>query len=484
MNPEVNQNNNSNKEELSVMGETSLEKEQPIENFSTEIKWGNGATVSTTVDSSYLYQDPTVSQNNTTETIPAFNQIEKVNSTTVVNSSPVTNPSVNDARTQTKAEEGNSIPDEVDEFNYSVNDTIPVNSPVVQPESVQPTFSNFLPKEETPVDSGIVPDSNSEEHLPEDNSSHKKSTILLVLLFLFLLAFIFFLPDITNYINLARDKSKVTATPTPTTTETPVPTKKPELLTSLDEIATAFNQNELVVNTINQVEGTILEAKVEKNTLNVTYQVPTQNINAIDRYDLKDGILSVTNANSVSAPILVEIISQLQGNVENQTAAFFETTSPQFTIELNGIEIAYTELKELNMKIDLTKKMKTFDSEMNSISIDYLKERSDSLLGNDLYSVSEGNFYLMKNISDQKQYTLYLGEKSQLDESGYQSLLAIVEFYLGQEVEEFKKNYSSIVEEEQTIGNVVVSKNIDDETKEIFNRVGSYDILKIDITKE
>lgn len=480
MNPEVNQNNNPNKEETPVMDGTSLEKEQPMENPSAELKWGDGTTISTTVDSSYLYQDPTMNQNNTTETTSVSTQPEEMNSPVVENSSNVDNLSVNDTSAQTNVGE-NLVPNKIEKVNSPINGTIPVSSPVVQPEPVQPVSSNPLPKEEPPVDSGNV---SSSETSTEDNSPRKASTFLLVLLFIFLLAFIFFLPDITNYINLARDKSKVTATPTPTATETPVPTKKPELLTSLDDIATAFNQNELVVNIVNQVEGTILEAKVENNTLNVTYQVPSQNINAIDRYDLKDGILSVTNANSVSAPILVEVISQLQGNTKNQTAAFFETTDPQFTIELNGIEIAYTEMKELNMKIDLTQKMKTFDSETSAITLNYLKERSDSLLGNDLYSVSEGNFYFMKSISDQKHYTLYLGEKSQLDESGYQSLLAIVEFYLGQEVEEFKKNYSSIVEEEQTIGNVVVSKNIDDETKEIFNRIGSYDILKIDITKE
>lgn len=406
-----------------------------------ELKWGN-EEIKQTIDNDYLYKDPTKS----------MNEVEPV------------------------VEENNT--------NVEVPTAVQIEPPVVEPVvPIQPQIDDTKTVSLEEENVSLVP--TLEPPVLENEKKGKLRGILLFFLFVFLFAFIMFLPEITEFINTQKYKAENNK-PTPTPSATATPIASPDFEISLDSIADAFNTNETVISMKASSIDTILTASVRDKTLVITYQVPSNNIDFVNTYTLENDILSTTSADSTTGPILVEVISLLQGNSKGSSKLFFQQDSALYLLAVDGIELRSNEDNTWQIKVDLTKKMNVIDPSTVSIELSDLEKNRDTLMVADSSDyLSKGNIVLMKETSQlENRYIIYLGEKGEFSDNSYKSLLAIVEFYLDRDVDGFKNAYPSIIQEEKIIDKVKVSiPTNEDENIDAFNRLGTYQVLLIEITK-
>lgn len=192
----------------------------------------------------------------------------------------------------------------------------------------------------------------------------KKSSIGLILLFVCLLLFVFFLPEITNYINLIRTRQEVQGSPTHTATPSPiapspssVPTPSPKPVISLENVVDRFNRSQMVQEIKEKDEQIVLHATQKEGIMTIDYQVPVAPTSRSSTYERKESILSSTNADMTTATILVEVISQLQGNEKGIGKMIFEGDLTQYSLSENGISIEVNPNETLTIKIDLSKQL-------------------------------------------------------------------------------------------------------------------------------
>ncbi len=449
---------------------------------SDEIKWGN-EEIQTTVDESYMYKDPNAS-------------------TTTAASTPTTTPSEPPKETQTPAP---AVAPVTQTTNTTVtSQTAPASpAPTVTetikeevPPKVEPTISEseVTPvRTETPANPVAMTNQPTTQTMPSATPAtpetppkkrSKFTMFLTVVLLAGVFVFIFFLPDISAYINIKNsgvgELPPVTPSPTPTA---PTATIVPSKMVHLEDIAEAFNQDEKVVAMKENTENFVLNLVSTENTLEVNYQNQEQSINVTNVYTLEETILSTQNANPEIAQILVDIISVLQGNEKGKTNFYFEQDMSSYLLATDGIELSKNADGTLNIKIDLAGQMNLTNPtniSIESTDLDAYKTE----LNNPKASVSipKGDLLLIKQEND-SNFVLYLGDKGTLGNNAYQSLLNIVKFYLNDEVTSFQTGYPSIVLGESVVGKVSLKVVEDDDIMDTFNSIGTYQVLRIEITK-
>lgn len=324
--------------------ETSLENESGESN-DFGLKWGE-ETIKSDV-SRYIYQDPS-------QSVEEKKKVEEQNASV---ESPVQNgESTSIEEAKTVVEELGTVSKPKEEVPISPIDGLSQNASISQiPE-------NKVEKPET----SRLEDSISSEEIQQVGG--KKSSIGLVLLFVCLLLFVFFLPDIANYINLIKTRQEVQGSPTHTASPSPivptpseVPTPSPKPVISLENIVDRFNRSQMVEEIKKEDAQIVLLATQKEGVMTIDYQVPVAPTSRSSTYQRKESILSSTNADITTATILVEVISQLQGNNEGIAKMIFEGDLTQYSLSENGISIEVNPNETLTLQIDLSKQLEISD---------------------------------------------------------------------------------------------------------------------------
>ncbi len=440
-----------------------------------EIKWGN-EEIQTTVDESFMYKDPNASATPATPApAPTAPEVPETNV-------PPVTPTPTPAPEPTPVPETpiqQEVPANVEQT-ISESEVTPVRTetpanPVVMNETATPEEPK---QEEAPIEPKL-------EEEPALRKRSKLSTFFLICLFAFLFAFVFYLPEISEYISIqmshANDVPEVTPTPSPSQTpEVPSDTVK----FSLETIANEYNKNETVLALRDQYASSVIEAKVVDNTLVLTYQSPLQSLNLTSTYTLEGTILTNTSADSVTLPLLVDVISVLQGNPKNATAFYFEQDMSSYLVETDGIELHKNSDGTYTTEININGQMNVNNTMTQAIELSDLQAYTEELNTNSSsLTIPKGNLLLVKQPTN-TNYVLYLGEKNSLGNDAYNALLAVVQFYLSGQANSFKSSYPAIVPQETIVGNVKVNVVLgEDEILNTFNALGSYQVLRIEITK-
>lgn len=468
-----------------------------------ELKWGS-EKVNTTVGAEYTYKDPNASTpkveatvNNTVpeslddaELLDATNTLPKVDPamSTTVNQPvpPVANTVTNNAPNPEMVEQD---PPKIEEPLKPVTTPLPGVTPVspvpVQQEAPSLVAASPVPTPETQeTPSVVLPDSkvNMEEEPPKKG---KAKTILLILLFVFLLAFVLYLPDISAYIQLSMSKQNMPpATPTPSPSESVVPNVPSLTLPfTLEQISASFTEDERVQTLIKSDDSTTITSHVQDNTLTITYKSSNLGVDSTSTYTLEEDVLSSNNADQTTLAILVDVISILEGNQKNATDFYFTQDMSSYLLETDGIALALNEDGTYQVQIKLTQTMNVNGTPSSNLTNQDLESYTEELNKNDAsLSLPKGDVLLLKQPTN-SNYLLYIGEKNSLGDAAYQTLLTVVGFYLGNELSTFKAAYPSITEGEVTAGNVKISIVGEDEIMNTFNALGSYQVLKVEITK-
>lgn len=345
---------------------TNVPNDNPSDDFS--LKWGEGSIQNDV--SSYTYQDPTeknssdVSSDKKQEESSENTITSTANSTTptppvVEEKMPVSSSNLNPPpKPEPEKVVENTEPANInkEEKNITAEPVTPLKEEIVTSNQEEPTTPNL--DSAPPVKEDTAQQESSEEEKPQG----KAKTVLLVLLFVFLLLFILFLPEITNFINLAMTRKEVQGniqnTPTPSPT-LPLPSATPspseDVTISLERIVTRFEESDMVKEIKEKDVQGVLRITSKENTITIDYQNSLDMVNRSSTYQLRENILSSSNADVTTATILVEAISQLQGNEEGLSKDIFEGNYTDYSLDTNGILIEENPNKTLTIQIDLRK---------------------------------------------------------------------------------------------------------------------------------
>ena len=231
---------------------------------------------------------------------------------------------------------------------------------------------------------------------------------------------------------------------------------------TLNEIADKFNAHESVKQY--KEYGYELKATVDGNKLVLTTK--SGEVESSVTYNLNGNILSnekLADEELMTLVILLDSIGQLRGYKSGELAenlnAFSEETK-SYTLDKEGVEVN-TSGETNSVKIDLSKKIPLKDMKdfyLKTDAFDMIKElveekssgNQSGIVAKLAYDVAVG----------EEESTIYIGEKEELTDSAYKSILSALEVMYGKDVaNKFKEVYPKFKDGKTTVDAFTVETN-------------------------
>lgn len=217
---------------------------------------------------------------------------------------------------------------------------------------------------------------------------------------------------------------------------------------TLQQIADKINSSKIVLEQKELGQTTV--AKTDNNSITIT--TATEGFDNTElQFTLTGNILSadVDLSHAVQAMLLVDSIGQIHGYSDGET---YSTQNSEaflnYTLEKEGVKSTDINADTFTLQIDITKKFPLVDFGSAYIEVSDLEEKKDYIFGGGSGQDSKGNitfFYKNGYIDgyDHEVTSLVIGEKEELTENTYKSLMSILEvMFNGKEVlTYFQSNY-------------------------------------------
>ena len=222
---------------------------------------------------------------------------------------------------------------------------------------------------------------------------------------------------------------------------------------TLEEIVEIFNNSSSVNDYEELFESEFIASTDESNSNVLSITIKTENGSSKISFEKEGNILSNTHLddeNLVSAFLLADSIGQANGYKDGELINNFNMFVDEvynYTVENEGFEVKEDE-GNYSVKMDITKKVPLIDASeyyLKPEEFDYIKDIIDErTTGNQTGRNSKFAYNLMVN-EDENQ--IYIGEKDEITDSTYKSILSAIEVMYGEKtVEYFESIYSELTE--------------------------------------
>ena len=262
---------------------------------------------------------------------------------------------------------------------------------------------------------------------------------------------------------------------------------------TLDQIVETFNNSSSVREYASQ-GSEITAVKPEENKITITLTQGEDHISFDYTLDgtILTGTISGTESNVITgliiSEILIDSIGQLHGYEDGE---LFDTINSDeisnYTLENEGLETKKLEDGSYQIKVDISKKIPLVDFGDTYIEVADLQKLKDYIVGDGSAQKSKGNIILHKN-GIGNNVTIFVGEKNELTENTYKSILSILEvmFESDKVSNYFKENYSNISEGDKELEGLKVEINPQksDMEKVVLGEDDTYKFVRITIDKE
>ena len=223
--------------------------------------------------------------------------------------------------------------------------------------------------------------------------------------------------------------------------------------TTLGKIVEAFNNSE-TINKYEKLLGYELTASTNENEPNVlSITITSDKGSSTISYEQEGNILSYTHLvddNLITAYFLADSIGKVNGYNDGELLNNFSTFTDEisnYTVENEGFELKQNN-SYYSAKMDITKKVPLIDE-----SEFYLKPKEFDILKEIIKAGESGNqcgrkakFAYNLEVHEDENY-IYIGEKNEITESTYKSILSAIEVMYGDKVVEyFKSSYPQITD--------------------------------------
>lgn len=227
------------------------------------------------------------------------------------------------------------------------------------------------------------------------------------------------------------------------------------------------------------------------NTFSVTASKDQIVIKANDneyRYILNDNILTTTinkeDTNGIMlALMLIDNIEQLHDYEAEQIFNILNSEQiEEYTID-KGVEITYNE-KDAIIKVDISKKLEIIDFSKLYFTKESLSDIEEFLKDRGCVHKIKG-YLILNKCGDEKENVITIGEKNNLTENTYKSLLNVIEIILNtEEKEKFENEFPTLENKSSEKYNLILNPELDELLSMIFYD-STYKLvqLKIDMTK-
>ena len=222
---------------------------------------------------------------------------------------------------------------------------------------------------------------------------------------------------------------------------------------TLEEIVEIFNNSSSVNDYEELFESEFIASTDESNSNVLSITIKTENGSSKISFEKEGNILSNTHLddeNLVSAFLLADSIGQANGYKDGELINNFNMFVDEvynYTVENEGFEVKEDE-GNYSVKMDITKKVPLIDASeyyLKPEEFDYIKDIVDEgTTGNQTGRNSKFAYNLMVN-EDENQ--IYIGEKDEITDSTYKSILSAIEVMYGEKiVEYFESIYPELTE--------------------------------------
>lgn len=225
---------------------------------------------------------------------------------------------------------------------------------------------------------------------------------------------------------------------------------------TLQQISDKFNNHSTIKEYAKM--GATWKATTSDNKLIVTASA-NESSTTIE-FILNDNILSSTVAKddlltgSVVTSLVIDCVSQFHGYSENELDSTLQSEKiAEYTLANEGLEMSQSSSGELNVKIDISKKIPLLDLSGEYLEVEDLTMFKEYIAGDGSAERRKGNVWFNKSGYDGDN-TVLVAEKNNLTESSYKSILSIIEVMFDSKdvVDYFKNNYPSISSDKEFTG--------------------------------
>ena len=288
-----------------------------------------------------------------------------------------------------------------------------------------------------------VPEENNDSNINstienEEKPKKKKLNPILLVLLVVVIASIGVVLYFTLFNNSEPDTPNPPNNPNnPTTPETPV---TPQI--TLNDILNNFNNNE----NVNQLKETSdITASINNNVITIDVTTDGQTNSYLFTLENRDLVFEI-NPNDLTSNLLFLIICDNIGqfhSLKTNEVYNYLSSIDLTTTAVNGITLNQLQNGNYQVRINIDTKIDTSSLNTMYIELNDLESYREFLEGTGTVQIPKGNLMLYKE-GNENNSTILIGEKDNLTNLTYNSILSVIELLYPDDLENFKTGYPNL----------------------------------------
>lgn len=259
---------------------------------------------------------------------------------------------------------------------------------------------------------------------------------------------------------------------------------------TIDKVIEAFNTGD-IAEQYNGSGGSAV-ATYDNDSVDIVITVEGQTYNV--SYNLNGTIITANiDSNSENAFLeayiflgLIDDIGELYGYGNGELSKTVNSEQVlEYTLAEEGFEMTQVSETVQEIKIDYSKKVPLIDFSGVYVEVKDLEKYKEYIADDGQAGTTKGDIYIYK-FGYNGEYEILVGEKDELTEASYQSILSMIEvMFDGRAVKYFKDNYPSISEDKSFDGfEIKVNYNDPEDNDVTYLEDNGYKVIKIFVNKE
>lgn len=259
---------------------------------------------------------------------------------------------------------------------------------------------------------------------------------------------------------------------------------------TLDKIIEAFNSGE-VAKSYQDAGGSIV-ATYDEDSIDIAVDIETEKYNV--SYEIDGTVISATiNSEEETGFLtaylylgLIDEIGVLHGYASGElTKTVNSEEIAEYTLEKEGFETVVVSETVQEIKIDYSKKVPLIDFTGVYVEVEDLEKYKEYIADDGQAGTTKGDIYISK-FGYNGEYEIIVGEKDELTEASYQSILSMIEVMFDERaVKYFKENYPSLSTDESFDGFDIKLNYSDSENSDVtYLETNGYQVIYITVDKE
>lgn len=258
---------------------------------------------------------------------------------------------------------------------------------------------------------------------------------------------------------------------------------------TIDKVIEVFNTGEVVKSYVDASGNVVATYDEDSIDIAVTMDGQTYNLS----YNLNDTVISsIIDESDENAFLkayiflgLIDEIGILHGYEAGELIATVNSEQiSEYTLEQEGFESVVISESVQEIKIDYSKKIPLIDFSEIYVGVEDLEEYKEYIAGDGFAGTSKGDIYIYKS-GNGGEYEILVGEKGQLTEASYKSILSMIEVMFDKKtVKYFKENYTNIEDKSFDGFEIKINYSDPDNSDAVNLEDNGYKLMLISVNKE